>query len=156
MIIMNINKRFVNNPSAFKKFEDIPPRYRLVNFVERYRGVEVWDEFVHDHYSLDDCGEYHVRRIQLASERWKEFCTSQDRHYALATPRMVDDWTIKLLEGKKPKTVYQGYITYVNSFYRYLRYHVEHPHCYNPVLFAVRMYPTSRSVWEQARGSANE
>lgn len=153
---MIINKRFVNNPSAFENFEDIPPRYRLVNYADRYRGVEVWDDFANDHYSLDDCSEYHARRVQWASECWKEFCSSRDRHYALATPRMVDDWTVTLLEDVKPETAYTAYITYVNSFYRYLRYHIDHPHCYNPVLFAVRMFPTSRSVWEQARGSADE
>lgn len=81
-------------------------------------------------------------------------------HHALASPDDVEAWCGTLLDSKTRSTSYNYWVR-VRRFYDWLQWHVDHPHCYNPVLMAVVEGEASSEIWEQkldkwrrARGAA--
>lgn len=146
---MKINRHnFHDFASAYESFDDIPERYRLERYESDYSGVDVWEQFFEDHYGTgEDWSDSHILEVSRAGERWHRHCNEHECHHALASPKIVDQWCQKLVPNMKFETARSNYLSYINHFYRYLKWNVDFPHIYNPVQFAVQSHETTSKVW---------
>lgn len=134
---------------VYKRLEEVPAEHRLRSYRDRYEGLDVLEtfltEYLFDRYSSDRF----VEDTRRAARRWKEHMSARGRHHALATPRDVEAWCSDLVDRYVPKTSYNSYWVRIERFYRWLRWHTDHPHLYDPVLMAAAEYPAAGSIWDE-------
>lgn len=144
---MNIPHRHNNYPSAYKSFSDIPTDFRLESYEYTFEGENLLDEYISSEFHNEGYHEDYVKRIKHAMESWRKICNKRGCHPALASPNVVKVWCTKLLQERSKLTIKYNYMVIINNFYRYMMWHVDFPHTYNPVQFAVREYTIVSKVW---------
>ncbi|GAA1341236.1 hypothetical protein GCM10009647_084830 [Streptomyces sanglieri] len=144
---MNITFRHNDHPSAYQSFEEIPAEMRLESYESRFENKDVLEEYISSQYYEGDYHDDHIKQIERTMASWKDNCDEMGSHPALVSPDVVKVWCEILLERRRITTLRSNYIGPINAFYRYLMWHVDFPHTYNPVQFAVREYSTVRKVW---------
>ncbi|NGM70263.1 hypothetical protein G6M89_14800 [Natronolimnobius sp. AArcel1] len=133
--------------SVYDSLSEIPDDKRLDTFEMEFRGRDVVNEYLSYKYGDGDYHEKFVNQVDRAFQTWKEVCKQNDCHPALAAPHVINEWCISLVKNAKRTTVKDNYLSHINRFYRYMKWHIDYPHCYNPVQFAVRDYEVAKSVW---------
>jgi len=125
----------------YKSIADVPAERRLRNYATRYDGSDTWTEWI-------DAERADLKRAKKDSERagrrWKTHLTERGsgRHHALGTPDDVESWIQHLREhggrndGMTWQNVVKCYVNHLWAFYRWLCWHTEHPHVYDPTLIA--------------------
>jgi len=152
-----MSRKHHNYPSAYDSFEDIPADRRLETYESRYKSQNLLEEYVTENFCGKDYTERFVEKIHRAVVSWKQICETMSCHPALASPEVVRAWCKNLLEARSKSTVRGNYLVHISNFYRHLMWHVDFPHTYNPVQFAVRKYPTVNKVWSVGpRGDGDE
>jgi hypothetical protein len=134
----------------FKRYRDIPARYRLETYSQHYDGEDTLQQYYDEVYfpSREPLSDWLEERAERVSNSWKEHMADCDRHHALATPHDVELWCQDLLESCIPETAYKTYFRQLYNFYEYLRDCHQHPHLYNPLLLAAIEYDTAHQVWQ--------
>jgi len=154
---MNMSNKHKNYPSAYDSFEDIPADRRLETYESRYESQNLLDEYVTEIFYGNEYSETLVKQVDRSVASWKKICENMCCHPALASPEVVRAWCKNLLETRSKITVRNRYLIHINKFYRHLMWHVDFPHTYNPVQFAVRKYSTVNKVWSGGpRGDGDE
>lgn len=151
---MESTNKFKDFPSAYTSFEEIPESNKLYNYNEQFQNKDVWQTYVSDRYSLDEISETTIQALERVGTRWREVCDKKC-HHACASPSIINDWCIIMLERMTEYSAKNNYLTYINLFYRYLMWNIDYPHSYNPVQFAVIKYPTVNSIWSTDSGRSN-
>ena len=149
---MNISRTFIDYPSAYSSFEEIPKDKRLQTYEEEYIGRDIWADFFEEFYLNEGYGEKLLTKVARRADRWKKFCDTYATHHAFVTPQIVNDWIKELLSKINKQTAKNSYLSTINRFYRYLLWNVEYPHSYNPVQFAVRTLEPAKIVWGENHG----
>lgn len=149
---MKLPRKFIDEPANYKSIEDVPEGRRLQKYGEVYSGRDLWAEYFNDVYSHAEYSDRHIRRLNKAEVEWKAHCDNNHRHHALTSPEIVNTWCVELLTRMTCMSVWNQYLCCINQFYRYLLWHVDHPHCYNPIQFAIRQYSTTRQIWKGRPG----
>lgn len=144
---MNISEKFTDLRSAYKSFEEIPEHRRLSNYEEDFKNTDIWAVYFEVQYDTEGDSEDYMRDVNRTEKQWKSFCEDYDVHHALATPSLVNTWCELLLERMKKRSAKTNYFVRINKFYRYLVWHVDYPHWYNPVQYAVSEYEVAEEVW---------
>jgi len=140
---------------VYKRIEDVPDRYRLHLHADAYAGRDTWQTFCEDHeYAQGDHARYE-EEVDRAGEVWKAHMADRGRHHALATPADVEAWCAELVEGRSLRRAHDYWLR-VNRFYKWLQWHTEHPHVYNPVLIAADMGGNAGMVWEWKADNTRE
>lgn len=129
-----------------KQLDDVPSHHRFRRYRETYEGRDVWDEFEE---AKDDAfdSEHFRQSFRKAARTWKEHLASRGRHHALGTPRDIETWCADLVVDRTLDTVYKEYWVRLEEFYRWLQWHPDHPHIYNPALMAAANHEIARAVW---------
>lgn len=133
---------------VYKSIDDVPDRYRLRNNSAAYNGRDVWETWQAKR-TAENPSDGFRRYIDLARRRWKSHMNDRGRHHALATPDDVEsffDWILNEKEWTL-ETAYQPYFLKVSKFYKWLQWHTDHPHRYNPVLMAAANGDATGEVW---------
>lgn len=142
------------NPSdrlgVWKRLDEVPDQQRLHHHSDEYTQRDVWGEYVtetnlYDRYSSERYKSDTRRAIKL----WKDHTDDRGHHHALATPDDVNSWCRMLTTRASIMTVYNLYWTRIGEFYDWLRWHVDHPHCYDPFLMAANTFQNdvAGEVW---------
>ena len=135
---------------VYKQLSEVPQRYRLTQYEATYQSRDVWSEWVVER-DIEENGlsDYLKDRLPIVARSWEEHMNTRDRHHALSTPKDVETWIVNFVDGSwKMRTVYENYWVHLERFYRWLRFHTDHPHVYDPVLMAAANHPASKQVWE--------
>jgi len=150
---MKFSAHYYDYPSAYESFNDVPDDMKLRSFETEFDGLDVIHKYVSLYYNSERRHERTIRKVKKAMSEWEQNCVEQGRDPILASPETVDVWCQKLLQDLKPMSIKCNYLSFVNRLYRYLMWHVDYPHCYNPVQFAVREYSASKTVWNVEVGN---
>lgn len=140
----------------YKDIESIPKERRLHQYSAEYDGEDIWETFLTTHLFEKFDSERFVEDARRAGRRWKAHMEKRGRHHALATPKDIEAWCDELLDDLKVKTAYNSYWVRVERFYKWLYWHRDHPHCYNPVLMAAANGGAAGVVWEEKIGRWDE
>lgn len=132
----------------FQSFSDIPPRYQLEIYSNRYESMETWEQYCED-ILFETHDSTHMRNVaEKAGQSWRAHMEQRGRHHALATPADANEWCKKLLsEGRCRRTCYEQYFVRIYQFYDHLKTSHRHPHLYNPLLLAAIEYEAARYIW---------
>jgi len=154
---MNITRKYNDFPSVYQSFSDVPADLRLEKYESRFEDRDLLKEYISFISSERNWSDNHLNRMTYIAECWREICDKMGCHSALASPDVVKIWCDDLLERCCPVTINRRYLSFVNRFYRYLMWHVDYPHTYNPVLFAVREFTIVNQIWyDQPEGDGND
>lgn len=134
---------------VFKRYEDVPARYRLNRYEGEYRGKDVWQQFLDEKLLAPGRSERYCEDAHRAGRLWKEHLADRGRHHALAIPADVDTWCSSLLETRNPTTVYNDYWAKLEQFYTWLLFHTDHPHVYHPFLIAAAEGEAASRIWAE-------
>lgn len=123
----------------YKRYTDIPQQHRLSTFEGIYDGVDVWEAYLTaNDKSLNQAG-------RAGKNRWLTATSNAGEHYALASPQTVEAYAkdaAHLSDWSRMR-----YLAEVYKLYRWLLWHTDHPHRYNPVLIAAAEHETTRETW---------
>ncbi|MDB2281292.1 hypothetical protein PM030_05335 [Halorubrum ezzemoulense] len=154
---MNTVHKFTDFRSVYESFEEIPSHRRLSNYEEDFREDDIWMEYLNDQYPVEEYSEEYMRDIHRSGSRWKSFSESFDVHHAFTNPNIVDKWCKYLLQDMSKRSAKANYLTRINKFYRYLVWHIDYPHTYNPLQYAVSEYKLPNEVWHaMAKGDGDD
>lgn len=145
---MKIPRTFTDFPSTYAELDDLPDDMRLGRYESEYADVDVWAHYFDSQFVNEGFSEVYLQDLSRMSESWKQFCQTKGCHHGFASPKVVDGWCADLLQNMSKESARNNYLTRLNNFYRYLMWHVDYPHCYNPVQFAVRDHQSAHSVWD--------
>lgn len=145
---MTKSKNPENRIGVYKSIDEVPVRYRLKQFSDRYRGEDVWQEFLSRLFEMHS-SERFKKGAKRAGRRWKNHMQNRERHHALATPQDVESWSQVLLEEFGLNTAYNSYWIRIERFYSWLQRHTEHPHVYHPPRMAASNYDASHTIWQE-------
>lgn len=134
---------------VYKRLEDVKHRHRLKRFAATYAGQDVWDEWLRAEGRPES--KTQRDRYRRTKETWADHMANQGRHYALPTPKHVDEYTVWLLEGRALGTILRDYWPPFTNFFEWLLWSEQHEHRYNPVTMAARNYDTARTIWDAHR-----
>lgn len=147
---------------VFKRFDDVPNRYRLSNFAGEFRGNDTWSRYLVLRFdgtlrqAQGKLSTARAREVERCGRYFKTFMHQErNRHHSLANPDDVEAFLSAVKEGyenpsKQPRsisTVYDTYFAPVNRFYDWLQGWVDFPHRYHPVLMACAEGGVSRDCW---------
>lgn len=144
--MMELSRTFADFPSAYATFDDVPQNIRLCQYEDEYAGIDVWGDYYNDRY-FQDISNAHKSNIKSAEKRWKNVSRKNGCHHALIHPSVVDRWWNMLLDDMTALSAKKAYIRPVNRFYRYLMWHADYPHSYNPIQFAIQEFDLSGLDW---------
>jgi hypothetical protein len=144
-----LSKAPVDRLGVYKRYEEVPERYRLHQYAGEYRDRDVWQEFVEAELLAEERTDRYEQDVRRAGESWQQHLDSRGRHPALATPADVETWCESLLEERNAETVYLNYWVKIQQFYDWLLYHPAHPHVYNPVVMAAVTGECASRVWTE-------
>jgi len=137
----------IDRMGIYKHIDDVPATHRFERYADRYDGRDVWTRFLEDRLFEVYETERSREKARRAGRRWKAHVQERDRHHALARPMDVETWCRDLRDLAKLDTVYNNYWVCLERFYSWLQTHVDHPHCYHPVLMAAATHETADEVW---------
>lgn len=143
---MNTSRKFTDLRSGYKSFEQIPEHRRLTNYEEDFKDTDLWAEYFEAQHSGEGYSKTHIRDTKRAADRWKSFCEDHETHPALTTPSLVNEWCKCLIKSMMKRSAKTNYLDKINRFYRYLVWHIDYPHWYNPVQYAVSEYEVAEKV----------
>lgn len=132
----------------YKAVEDVPARYYLPNFASEMDGDEEWERF--DAEELEGMS-YHSRMYVYgtAYRRWRDYCKENGVHPALADPQDIEGHLAEQMETDlKLKSVHDSRFRPLYRWYRWMTFHTEYPHRYNPVVMAVLLGGATYTIWE--------
>lgn len=124
---------------VFKSHGEIPERWRI-DLRGGYESRDVWAEYE----EAEELNPDNSNR-SAAKSRWNRITEENGEHHALATPETVEEWATELTELSFHSI--QNQFRIIFRFYRWLRWHSDHPHTYNPILLAAANYPNTRQAW---------
>jgi len=154
---MNISRKHNDFPSVYRSFSDVPADLRLETYESRFEDRNLLKEYISHKSSEEDWSDNYINRIKSVAECWKETCDKMGCHPALASPDVINEWCDSLLERYCISTINIRYLNIINNFYRYLMWHVDYPHTYNPVQFAVCEFTTVNQIWyNRSRGADDD
>ena len=134
---------------VYKSIGDVPERRRLSQHAAAYDGRDVWSEYLHEHLFDRVTGERGRKDARRVGDRWQAHMDDCGRHHALATPDDVEAWSASLLDELTLRTAY-NYWSSVERFYRWMQWHAEFPHLYNPFLMAAAVSGSAtRKLWDK-------
>lgn len=133
---------------VFKRVEDVPDRYYLPNFETEIDAEECWDAF--DAEELEGLS-FHQRRYVYgkAWREWSVYCDAHDVNPALANPQDIEAHLAEQrAQVNKLKTVHDARFRPLLRWYRWMLFHTDYPHRYNPVVMAVLLGDSTHDVWQ--------
>lgn len=133
---------------VFKHVEDVPDRYYLGNFVSEVDAEEAWNHF--DAEELEDRSD-HTRHYVYgkAWREWTAYCEEQSVHPALADPQDLESHLAEQrAEMGKLKSLHDARFRPLFRWYRWMQFHTDYPHRYNPVVMAVLLGGATYDLWE--------
>lgn len=126
---------------VYQTIDDVPPHHRLAN--QEFGDRDVWAE-----YLKEKDGD--LRRSEdRAIRRWNGVMDERATHHALAEPEDVKAYTDLLVveNDYKPLTI-KEYMSEPCRLFRWLLWHVEYPHRYDPILLAATDHDPSRTAFD--------
>ena len=133
---------------VYQSLGDVPERRRFYQYSESYEGRDVWMDYLREEKYSSDWAKSTQDRYKRIENEWKGYMEEQGTHHALATPDDVEGWAKQLLEDLTVTTArwkWDG----IRAFYKWLLWHTEHPHLYNPFLIAAAGDGPSSTIWEE-------
>lgn len=133
---------------VFKTVDDVPARYYLPNFRSDVDAEEAWDAF--DTAELAGL-TYETRRYKhgKAFREWRAYCEPRDIHPALPDPGDIESHLTEQREDMdKLQTVYTNRFRPLFLWFRWMTFHTDYPHRYNPVVMAVLLGETAYDIWK--------
>jgi hypothetical protein len=126
---------------VYQSIDDVPPHHRLANHDLGDR--DIWSEYLQHK-------DGNLRRSEdRAIRRWNEVMDERGTHHALAEPEDVKAYTrLLVVENDYKSLTVKEYMSEPCRFYRWLLWHVEFPHRYNPVLLAATDHGPSRTAFD--------
>lgn len=140
---------------VFKRFADVPEEYRLETYRDAYRDTDPWGEFLIQVFLPKHNTYRSKQQARLAGRKWDTLMDDRGRHPALARPSDVDEWCSGLLNQVNEQTAHKTYWSKLEQFYRWLLWHSDHPHTYNPFLMAAANHEAAGEVWNQKMGASH-
>ncbi|QLD85289.1 hypothetical protein HWV23_05955 [Natronomonas halophila] len=131
---------------AYKQLDAVPSKHRLQRYRSEYEGYDVWSDFQQAKIEPSD-SEHYKQTFQKTERSWKTHISDRGRHHALANPYDIELWCAKLVPDRTLMTVYKEYWVRLEEFYRWLLWHTDHPHVYNPCLMAAANHEIAKSMW---------
>jgi len=133
---------------VFKTLEDVPARYYLENYTSDLTSEDAWNKY--DAEELAGLSA-HTRRYVYgkAYREWQNYCDEHDVHPALADPQDIEEHLAEQRnEMAKLKTVHDARFRPLFRWYRWMQYHADYPHRYNPVVMAVLLRGAVHDIWQ--------
>lgn len=136
----------------YKSLATVPEHHRLRNYASRFSGQDCWEEFKSAaNLVAEDHSYSYKRQVERYEERWKSFIEHRSRHHALCTPADAEEYGKHLLYERDLKhSTSADYWSCVERFYRWMFFHTEYPHRYNPFVMAAVQEQTSHELWMEA------
>jgi len=148
---MRISRKFSDYASAYSSFDQIPDSDKLHNYEQQFKQEDVWKVYLSEQYDLESISNETFRDLKRTGTRWKNVCDGKC-HHACASPKIINGWSAQLINKMKNKSANKNYLRRLNKFYRFLMWHADYPHSYNPVQFAVENHQETREIWSETYG----
>ncbi|KPN31930.1 hypothetical protein SY89_02687 [Halolamina pelagica] len=132
----------------WKRLKDVPLPYRLSNFERKVDAEEAWEAFEIAELS-DISTSTRKYRYGKAKREWWSYCEQNDVHPALATPDSIEDHIAAQKAGMSTyKSVHDIRFRPLYLWYRWMAFHTDYDHTYNPTLMAVLFRGEVYRVWK--------
>jgi len=138
-----VSEDVVDRLGIFKTIDDVPQEYRFHRHGRLLEGRDAYAAWEAENIDA----EWALKESGRVERRWKSHMAARGRHHALATPADVEAFLADLADEVQLERVYKPYWLYLKRFYRWMVWHTDYPHRYNPVLMACVEHPTSKTVW---------
>lgn len=125
---------------VYETLDDVPDHHRLSVHSVEYTERDIWAEWIED---TDTTLSKNAKR---GIRYWNQTMDDRGDHPALATPDDVAAWADKMQTYSKG-TLY-NYARPPFQLYRWLLWHTDHPHTYNPLIIAAVNDPVTHDVYD--------
>ena len=132
---------------VFKQVEEVSERYRFENFKDDVDAEEVWEAF--DAAELEGVS-YSTRKYKYekAWREWRDYCEEHRVHPAFADPQDIENHISEQAEVVPSLgTVYMARFRPLYLWYRWMQWHPDYDHRYNPCVMAVLLEGAVYDVW---------
>ena len=132
---------------VYKRVEDVSERYRFENFKNDVVAEEVWDAF--DAAELEGMS-YSTRKYKYekAYREWCDYCEDRGVHPVFADPQDVEGHIAEQVEVVSSlETVHIARFRPLYLWYRWMQFHADYDHRYNPCVMAVLLEGAVYDVW---------
>lgn len=134
---------------VYKRVEDVADRFYLANFRAEIDADEAWEMFSED--ALTDTSKHTRKTVyNRAYERWCDYCDRHGVHPALADPEDIEGWLAEEAAASDStlKTTHDIRFRPLFKWYRWMAYHADWPHRYQPTIMAVLLGGTTHDIWQ--------
>jgi integrase len=133
----------------YRCIDNVPEHYRFRNYSSRFQGQDTWAKYLkEENICRDDHSQGYLDEIDRRESRWKKFCTGRVEHHALCTPSHAEEYAVHLFnEYDLEPTTASTYWATIERFYRWMFYHTEYPHRYNPFVMAAVQDEQCEELW---------
>ena len=137
-----------NGMGVYKDLHQVPDRHRLREYEDIYTGRDAWEEYLDWYLVPPRDSESKQNQADRSFRKWSTFVDKErDRHYALATPSDVEQWSQRLLAEYAPGYAYTNWAQ-IERFYTWLQNHTDHPHVYQPFWMAAADFDSkAHEIW---------
>lgn len=134
---------------VYKCIGDVPDRYYLSNFRTDVDVEEVWEAFCAE--ALANTSQHTREKIyDGAYRRWCEYCDQHSVHPALADPADIERWLFYEVEthNSTMKAAHDLQFRPIFRWYRWMTFHADWPHRYQPTIMAVLLGGVTHDIWQ--------
>lgn len=139
---------------VYKTEDDVPPEYLLPGHpaARRYDAEALWWE----HTEWSELAESTKKSYLACWNKWEPFCVEREVDPLFPAVRDVEEFLSDQSGAVGANTLYNARFKPLYRWFKWLMWHGETPHRYNPVVMAVCQYDgAARESWIHARtGSA--
>lgn len=134
---------------VYKRIEDVPDRYYLMNFETDVDADAAWEAFCDDKLA-NITNQTREKVYGGAYRRWCEYCDRHDVHPALADPADIEGWLAYEVESHSStmKAAHDLQFRPIFRWYRWMTFHTEYPHRYQPTIMAVLLGGVTFDIWQ--------
>ena len=132
---------------VYKSVEAVSQRYRFETFKDDIDAEKEWEAF--DAAELEGIS-YSTRKYKYekAWREWRSYCDEHGVHPALADPQDIENHIAEQLElVPSLGTVHTARFRPLYLWYRWMQFHPDYDHRYNPCVMAVLLGGVVYDVW---------
>lgn len=134
---------------VYKRVEDVADMFHLSNFKTDVDADAAWEAFCDDKLANST---NHTRETVYggAYSRWCEYCDRHGVHPALADPADIEGWLTYEVDAHNStmKAAHDLQFRPIFRWYRWLAFHADYPHRYQPTIMAVLLGGVTSDIWQ--------
>lgn len=130
----------------YKRIEDVPTHYYLPGFASDFDARAAWESFLADDVSASESTVQY--KYEPAYRHFADYCERHDANPALADPQDIEGYIANEMDIQaNPETTYSTRYRPLYLWYRWMAFHADYPHRYQPTVMAILLDGACAECW---------